>query len=40
MTYALKAGFVTTKKDLFQATRGHFDFVIVFAFARMSYQET
>ena len=35
MTNAFKAGFVMTKKDLFQAIRGHYDFinaqVIVFA---------
>ena len=27
MTNALKAGFVMTKKDLFQAIRGHYDFI-------------
>ena len=35
MTNALKAGFMMTEKDLFQAVRGHYDFinahVIVFA---------
>ena len=40
MTYSLKAGFIMTKKDLFQATRGHYDFVIVFTFGRMNYQKT
>jgi len=27
MTNAFKAGFVMTKKDLFQAIRGHYDFI-------------
>ena len=44
MTNALKAGFVTTEKDLFQAIHGHYDFinaqVIVFALGRMSSQGT
>ena len=44
MTNAIKAEFVTTKKNLFQAIRGHYDFVnaqvFVFALAMMSYQRT
>ena len=43
MTNALKAEFVMTKKNLFQVTRGHHDFVNaqVFVFALvMSYQRT
>ena len=27
MTNAFKAGFVMTKKDLFQVIRGHYDFI-------------